>query len=104
MLINRLATLKDRKTGETFRIRLCKYCLDYKGQPKPIMPDDFLARREKDGSYKCGVCVQEDIDNAIVKANPNSEKSQKIIAKRQREEAIDKLNKELYQRSRRIKR
>ena len=96
-----MATLKDMtgKTGETFRIRLCKYCTDYKGQPKPIMPDDFLARKEKDGSYKCGVCVQEDIDSAIVKANPNSEKA--ILKRRQREEVIDKLNKELYQRSRR---
>jgi len=104
MLTNIMAILRDIKTGERFNIRLCKFCTDYKGAPKPIMPDDLLARKEKDGSYKCGVCVQEDIDNAIVKANPNSEKSQKIIAKRQREEAIDKLNKELYQRSRRIKR
>jgi hypothetical protein len=104
MLINRLATLKDRKTGETFRVRLCKYCLDYKGQPKPIMPDDFLARREKDGSYKCGVCIQEDIDSAIIKANPNSEKAQAIVKRRQREEVIDRLNKQLYQRSHASKR
>ena len=98
---SRMAILKDVKTGERFSIRLCKFCTDYKGAPKPIMPDDLLARKEKDGSYRCGVCVQEDIDSAIIKANPNSEKSQKIIARRQREEAIDKLNKELYQRSRR---
>ena len=99
-----MAILRDIKTGERFNIRLCKFCTDYKGSPKPIMPDDLLARKEKDGSYKCGVCVQEDIDSAIIKANPNSDKSQKIIARRQREETIDKLNKELYQRSRRTKR
>jgi hypothetical protein len=99
-----MAILIDRKTGDRYRIRLCKFCTDYKGSPKPIMPDDLLARKEKDGSYKCGVCVQEDIDSAIIKANPNSDKSQKIIARRQREETIDKLNKELYQRSRRTKR
>jgi formate dehydrogenase assembly factor FdhD len=62
------------------------------------MPDDFLARKEKDGSYKCGVCVEEDIDNVIIKANPNSEKAQAIIKRRQREEAIDRLNKQLYSR------
>ena len=75
-----MAILRDIKTGERFNIRLCKFCTDYKGSPKPIMPDDFLARKEKDGSYKCGVCVQEDIDSAIIKANPNSEKARNILA------------------------
>src|SRR5215217_4940824 len=98
-----MAILKDPKSGETYRIRLCKFCTDYKGDPKPIMPDDFLARREKDGSYKCGTCIKEEIDTAIIKANPNSEKAQKIIARRQREEMIDRLNKQLYERSRRTK-
>jgi hypothetical protein len=84
-----MAILRDIKTGERFNIRLCKFCTDYKGAPKPIMPDDFLARKEKDGSYKCGVCVE---------ANPNSEKAQAIIKRRQREEAIDRLNKQLYSR------
>ena len=93
-----MAILRDIKTGETFEIRLCHFCNDYKGQPKPIMPDDFLARREKDGSYKCGTCIREDIDNVIIKANPNSEKAQAIIKRRQREEAIDRLNKQLYSR------
>ena len=50
------------------------------------------AHREKDGSYKCSVCIQEDIDNAIVKVNPNSEKAQAILKRRQREESIDRLN------------
>ena len=68
------------------------------------MPNDFLARRENDGSYKCGVCVREDIDNVIIKANPNSEKAQAILKRRQREEAIDKVNRLLYERSRRTKR
>ena len=99
MLTNIMAILRDIKAGERFNIRLCKFCTDYKGAPKPIMPDDFLARREKDGSYKCGVCVQEDIDSAIIKANPNSEKARNILARRQREQAIDKMNKELYERS-----
>ena len=96
-----MAILRDIKTGERFNIRLCKFCTDYKGSPKPIMPDDLLACKEKDGSYKCGICVQEDIDSAIVKANPNSEKAQAILKQRQREETINKMNKLLYERSRR---
>ena len=96
-----MAILKDMtgKTGETFRIHLCKFCTDYKGAPKPIMPDDLLARKEKDGSYKCGTCIKEEIDTAIIKANPNSQKSQEILARRRREEAIDRMNKKLYERS-----
>jgi formate dehydrogenase assembly factor FdhD len=96
-----MAILKDTKTGERFRIQLCKYCTDYEERPKPIMPDDLLARREKDGSYKCGLCVREEIETAIVKANPNSAKSQEIIKRRNREAMIDKMNRQLYERSRR---
>jgi formate dehydrogenase assembly factor FdhD len=98
-----LATKTGMKQIEDLQVTLwpslCKFCTDYRGSPKPIMPDDLLARREKDWSYRCGVCVQEDIDNAIVRVNPTSEKAQAILKRRQREEAIDKLNKELYQRS-----
>lgn len=65
------------------------------GDPKPIFPDDTLARRENDGSWKCGTCVNEDIDSASVKANPNSEKAQKIIARRQREEMFKQTDKRL---------
>ena len=43
--------------GKRYKIEMCKYCTDYKGDPKPIMPEDMKhARRMEDGSYKCGKC------------------------------------------------
>jgi hypothetical protein len=39
------------------RIESCKYCLDKKGRPKPIWPEDLInARKMPDGSYKCQKC------------------------------------------------
>jgi hypothetical protein len=64
--------LKDNKGG-MFRIETCKYCTDYKGQPKPILPEDMpSAIRMPDGSYKCEPCQIEEIQNRIVKVTPNS--------------------------------
>jgi hypothetical protein len=49
----------------------CKYCLDYKGQPKPIIPEDMpSAIRMPDGSYKCEPCQIEEIQDRIVKVTP----------------------------------
>ena len=43
--------------GKRYKIEMCKYCTDYKGDPKPIMPEDMKhARRMEDGSHKCGKC------------------------------------------------
>jgi hypothetical protein len=43
--------LKDNK-GNTYRIETCKYSRDYKGQPKPILPEDMSgAIRIPDGPY-----------------------------------------------------
>ena len=42
------------------RIESCKYCLDKKGRPKPIWPEDMKhARKMGDGSWMCGYCVAE---------------------------------------------
>jgi len=99
-----MAILRDmtgnKTRGDRYFIRTCKYCTDFRGRSKPIMPDDLLARKEADGSYRCGVCVNEMIDNSIIKVNPNSEKARNILARRQREEAINRMNKLLYERSR----
>ena len=51
---------------------MCKYCTDYKGDPKPIMPEDMKhARRMEDGSYMRGYCMTE----RLLKLN-NSEKKE----------------------------
>jgi hypothetical protein len=74
--------LKDNK-GNTYRIETCKYCLDYKGQPKPILPEDISrAIRMPDGSYKCEPYQIEEIQNRIVKVTPNSESAKQILAER----------------------
>jgi hypothetical protein len=42
------------------KIVSCKYCLDYKGDPKPIFPKDMkYAKRMEDGTYMCRVCIFE---------------------------------------------
>jgi hypothetical protein len=44
------------------RVRSCKYCTDYKGQPKPIMPEDLqYAKRMADGSFKCRIRQEEEM-------------------------------------------
>jgi hypothetical protein len=49
------------------KIQTCKYCTDYKGDPKPILPENMSsAIRMPDGSYKCEVCQIEEIQNRIV--------------------------------------
>jgi hypothetical protein len=74
--------LKDNK-GNAFRIETCKYCTDYKGQPKPILPEDMpSAIRMPDGSYKCEPCQIEEIQNRIVKVTPNSIRAKEIIKER----------------------
>jgi hypothetical protein len=47
------------------------------------------------------VCVEESINDSIVKANPNRAKSQEILKRRQHEKMIDEVNKRIYERSRR---
>ena len=58
--------------GKRYKIEMCKYCTDYKGRPKPIMPEDMKhARRMEDGSYMCGYCMTD----RLLKLN-NSQKKE----------------------------
>ena len=48
------------RDGKRYKIEMCKYCFDYKGQPKPILPEDMKhARKMSDGSYMCRACINE---------------------------------------------
>jgi hypothetical protein len=59
--------LKDNK-GNAVRIETCKYCTDFRGKPKLILPEDMSrVIRMPDGSYKCEPCQIEEIQNKIVK-------------------------------------
>jgi hypothetical protein len=74
--------LKDNK-GNTYRIQTCKYCTDYKGRPKPVLPEDMQdAKKMPDGSYKCLTCQTEEIQDRIIRVTPNSDRAKEIIAER----------------------
>jgi hypothetical protein len=74
--------LKDNK-GNTLRVETCKYCLDPRGKPKIILPEDLpSAIRMPDGSYKCEPCQIEEIQNKILKVTPNSDSAKRITAER----------------------
>ena len=52
--------LIDSRDGKRYKIEMCKYCLDYKGQPKPILPEDMKHEKKmQDGSWMCGYCINE---------------------------------------------
>jgi hypothetical protein len=74
--------LKDNKWNKYY-IQTCKYCTDYKGRPKPILPEDMWgAKKMPDGSYKCLTCQTEEIQDRIVKVTPNSQRAKEILAER----------------------
>jgi hypothetical protein len=78
--------LKDNKGG-IYHIQTCKYCTDYKGRPKPILPEDMRdAKKMPDGSYKCLTCHTEEIQDMIVRVTPNSDGAKEIIAERKEAE------------------
>ena len=81
-----MAILRDNK-GNMSRIETCKYCTDYKGQPKPILPEDMWgAKKMTDGSYKCLTCQTEELQTKILKVTPNSQRAQEIRSERQLKE------------------
>jgi hypothetical protein len=66
------------------RVKSCKYCTDYKGQLKPIMPEGLpLAKRMPDGSFKCETCQIEELKDRIIRVTPNSHRAKEIIAERE---------------------
>jgi hypothetical protein len=81
-----MTILRDNK-GTMFRIETCKYCTNYKGQPKPILPEDIWgAKKMTDGSYKCLTCQTEELQTKILKVAPNSQRAQEIRSERQLKE------------------
>lgn len=66
------------------RVKSCKFCLDFKGQPKPISPENFYrAKRMPDGSFKCHICQEEELKDRIVRVTPNSIRAREIIEERE---------------------
>ena len=81
-----MTILRDNK-GTMFRIETCKYCTNYKGRPKPILPEDMWgAKKMTDGSYKCLTCQTEELQTKILKVAPNSQRAQEIRSERQLKE------------------
>ena len=51
-----------RSYRPTIRVKSCKYCTDYKGDPKPIMPENlYRAKRMPSGDYMCFQCQTENM-------------------------------------------
>jgi hypothetical protein len=95
--------LGDNK-GNTYRIETCKYCTDFKGQHKPISPEDLpRAIRMPDGSYKCEPCQIEEIQNKILKVTPNSDSAKRIMAERATKQKKDLELKKQWDEIRRMK-
>jgi uncharacterized protein with von Willebrand factor type A (vWA) domain len=68
------------------KVRRCNYCTDYKGDPKPIPPQDLqYAIKMPSGDYKCLRCQEEELRDRIVRVTPNSQRAKEIIAEQQRE-------------------
>ena len=67
-------------------VKSCRYCTDYKGDPKPIMPENlYRAKRMPDGSFKCYTCQTEELQLRIVRVTPNSQRTREIMVEEQRE-------------------
>jgi hypothetical protein len=99
--------LKDSK-GNSLRVETCKYCNDFRGQPKLILPEDMaFAIRMPDGSYKCEPCQIEEIQNKIVKVIPNSHRVKEILqeraAKQKKDLELKKRWEEIWMKSNWIK-
>jgi hypothetical protein len=49
-------------TNEITYLKFCSSCQDDRGHSKPILEKDVKhARRRKDGSWVCGVCVLKEL-------------------------------------------
>jgi hypothetical protein len=78
-------------TIPTKRAHLCAFCgpgithiidpIDY--------PNDWLAT-EQEGKWKCGNCIEREIQDGIIRVTPNSDRAKEIIA-----ECKEKKKKEL---------
>ena len=68
----------------TKRAYLCSFCgpgithiidpVDY--------PNDWLATKQDNGKWKCGNCIEKEIQDMIVRVTPNSDRAKEIMAER----------------------
>ena len=68
----------------TKRAHLCSFCgpgithiidpVDY--------PNDWLAKPDNLGKWKCGNCIEREIGDRIIRVTPNSDRAKEIIAER----------------------
>lgn len=71
------------------KIETCKYCTDYKGDPKPISPEKLAeAKKMPDGSFKCITCQEEELKDRIIRVTPNSDRAHEIIQERESDKRL----------------
>lgn len=54
--------------------------------PSKHVPNDIYAEKDKTGKWKCGNCIDREIQNRIIIVTPNSNRAHEIIAERKKEE------------------
>lgn len=68
------------------RVQQCPYCKNYKGDPGIVWPEDKLATKQPDGSYKCGPCNTFDLRKRMLRVlGPNNERVKEFLQEEQRE-------------------
>jgi len=71
-------------TIPTKRVHTCAFCgpgithiidpIDY--------PNDWLAKPDNQGKWKCGNCIEREFQDMIVRVTPNSDRAKEIIEER----------------------
>jgi Fe-S-cluster-containing hydrogenase component 2 len=72
----------------TERVHTCKYCTPSVTHfIDPIVyPSDIYAEKDDKGQWKCGNCIDMEIQDRIVRVIPTSNRAKEILADRKREE------------------
>jgi hypothetical protein len=78
-----------KKKKEPLKIaRICSYCKDHTHLIDPSSyPNDKYAKEDPpySGRWKCGNCLDRELEDRILDATPGSQRAQEILVKRQRE-------------------
>ena len=72
----------------TERVHTCRFCgpaIKHFIDPN-VYPNDIYAEKDKTGKWKCGNCIDREIQDRIVRVTPTSNRAKEIIADRKREE------------------
>ncbi|CAN5295484.1 hypothetical protein BH18THE2_BH18THE2_40330 [soil metagenome] len=90
--------ISDPRSKPFKRVQTCYYCKDHTHLiSKDNYVNDSYAKEDppNSGKWKCGNCLDRELEDVILEYSPNSDRARQIIVKRQRE-LDDKLRKHEY--------